>query len=84
VGKVHVRDRAWIPLQIDFLPSQPWYEAFNKERKRFIFDMQGAGPWDVLFFREESDESGLYVAVGLRNLAEMPDWLPSQRRLDGV
>jgi hypothetical protein len=42
-----------------------WYQDFTAA-KGVQFIMQGSDPWDVLFFRPESDEAGPYVAVGLK------------------
>ena|ERR1700740_691080 len=42
-----------------------WYKDFTSG-KAIQFIMRGSDPWDVLFFRPESDDAGPYVAVGLR------------------
>jgi hypothetical protein len=72
--QVHVRlsHSSWVPLQVDDLRSQLWFGGYEQGRKNFVFDMSGAGPWEVLYFRDESDESSLYVAVAIRNTP--PDW----------
>lgn len=45
VGKVHARilHSSWAPVQIDSLPSQYWFKAYQQYRKHFVFDMRGAG-----------------------------------------
>jgi hypothetical protein len=48
------------------LPLHEWYKRFLRDRRGLYFDMQGSGRWEVLHFRNESDESGPYVAVAAR------------------
>jgi len=53
--------------------QQEWYQWYTKMSKAmreaaqsFYFDVEGSGPWAVLFLRSESDDSGPYLAIGLR------------------
>jgi hypothetical protein len=66
VGKVYVRGRAgnWIPVSQPGIREFTWYKEFSKGRLFFV--TQGSDPWKVLYFRPESDETGPYVAIGLR------------------
>jgi hypothetical protein len=81
-GKLYVRQMSssWVPAQIDYIRSTPWYQFFEKNQKHVVFDMDGSGPWEVLYFRNESDETGTYVAVALRYMAEVPVWVQGQRK----
>ncbi len=70
VGKVYVKGRAgnWGPVSQDGVRDYEWYSEFGNG-KNVEFRMDGSHPWKVLNFRVESDDSGPYVAVGLK-LAE--------------
>jgi hypothetical protein len=39
---------------------------FAKIGRNLFFEMEGSGRWEVEHFREESDETGPYVAVALK------------------
>src|SRR5215468_5787039 len=54
-------------------------ELAKKAPQFIVFDMQGSGPWEVLHFRIESNESGPYVAVALRQFekGKTPPWVKS-------
>lgn len=67
VGKVYAMGRGsnWAPVSQPGLRIYNWYQDFSKT-KSLRFDMDGSDPWDVLYFRPESDDAGPYVAVGLR------------------
>lgn len=79
VGKVYTKLSIgeWTVTQFQKIRQTPWYEAFEKIPKMVVFDMQGSGPWEVLHFRAESDESGAYVAVALRQFdkGKTPAWV---------
>jgi hypothetical protein len=47
------------------MANYTWYRTFHENGKGSFF-VEGSGEWDVLFFRRESDDSGPYVAVGLK------------------
>lgn len=66
VGKVYVKGRggAWAPASQPGIREFTWYKDFRQSG--LVFETEGSGPWQVLYFRQESDESGPYVAVGLR------------------
>lgn len=59
---------SWVPVQPQSLNSFEWFSLYGKTRgkMKIAFQMEGSGPWDVEHFREESDETGLYVAVALK------------------
>jgi hypothetical protein len=84
VGKVYIKFNvgSWTVAQFDRVRLIDWYEAFQKTKQYFVFDMQGSGPWEVLYFRTESDESGPYVAVGLRQFQKdkVPSWVATARK----
>jgi hypothetical protein len=67
VGKVYVKTRGgnWAPVSQPGLKDYDWYREFTKNKSLgFWIDM--VYPWEVLYFRTESDDAGPYVAVGLR------------------
>jgi hypothetical protein len=66
VGKVYVvgRTGGWAPVSQPGIRDYIWYKNFPKDPLKFY--TEGSGPWDVLYFRQESDESGPYLAVGLK------------------
>lgn len=67
VGKVYVKGKAgnWAPVPQDGVREYSWYREF-RAGKNLEFRMDGSHPWKVLNFRVESDDSGPYVAVGLK------------------
>jgi hypothetical protein len=83
-GKLYRRagSPSWVPAQMDAVQQSPWYPTFEKNPKHVIFDMEGStGVWEILYFRNESDEGGVYAAVGLRHSESIPAWLHFQKRL---
>ncbi len=84
VGKLYTKPNvgSWAVAQFDCVRSSDWYEAYQKAQQHFVFDMQGSGPWEVLHFRTESDESGPYVAVALRQFdkGKVPSWVATVRK----
>ena len=84
VGKLYTKPFAgsWEVVQFDRIRSTAWYEGFEKMGQHFVFIMQGSGPWEVLHFRPESDETGPYVAVALREFPKdkAPAWVASLRK----
>jgi hypothetical protein len=66
VGKVYVKGRGgnWGAASQPGIREFNWYKEFPQGG--LVFETEGSNPWQVLYFREESDESGPYVAVGLR------------------
>jgi hypothetical protein len=87
VGKIYNRPQfgSWEPVKPEWLRSSPWYKGYEfMKRQHFVFDMQGSGPWEVLHFRSESDETGPYVAVALKHMSKAPGWLDNQREQDGM
>ena len=75
VGKIYTKGTAnqWIPLDPSKEGEVEWFSWYKKfppgvrnNAKMYYFDMEGSGRWAVLHFRNESDESGTYVAVALR------------------
>lgn len=67
VGKVYVKSRGgnWAPVSQPGLKDYVWYGEFARNKPLgFWVDM--AQPWEVLYFRTESDDAGPYVAVGLK------------------
>jgi len=82
-GKLYARpvnNSTWFAMPPDFIKAAPWYKFFQEKPKQVVFDMEGSGPWEILYFRNESDETGTYVAIALRLLAESPPWVQFQRR----
>jgi hypothetical protein len=67
VGKVFAKTRGgdWAPVSPPGLRLFNWHQEFTKNKPLgFWIDM--SNPWEVLYFRTESDDTGPYVAVGLR------------------
>jgi hypothetical protein len=66
VGKLFIKSAGgWQLMTSMGVINYTWYKDFTTG-KAVQFMMQGSDPWDVLFFRPESDETGPYVAVGLK------------------
>jgi hypothetical protein len=82
VGKIYVfgLNNSWLPVQPGSIGGYLWYDHFEKQRTHTYFDMEGSGLWEVLHFRNESDETGLYVAVALRYFPRTYPWIEAQRR----
>lgn len=75
IGKLYYQGgmNQWTPIEPSQLADIDWYKWYKRisaplreQAKSFYFDMEGSGRWAVLHFRNESDESGPYVAVALR------------------
>lgn len=84
VGKLYTKPvRDWIVAPFHKIRDTPWYKVFEEEADKVVFEMQGSGPWKVLHFRAESDESGQYVAVALRQFesGKVPGWVKTVRAL---
>jgi hypothetical protein len=85
VGKMYTKLSVgdWAVAQFQKIRQTPWFEAFDKSPKMVVFDMQGSGPWEILHFRAESDESGGYTAIALRQFetAKTPPWVKGLRTL---
>lgn len=67
VGKIYAKVRGgnWVPVSQPSLKDFEWYQDFSRKKPLgFWIDM--IHPWEVLYFRTESDGAGPYVAVGLR------------------
>ena len=85
VGRLYTKPSfgsAWTRAQLGEIKQNDWYKAFGKMGQHFVFIMQGSGPWEVLHFRPESDESGPYVAVALREFPKdkAPAWVGHLRK----
>lgn len=84
VGKVYMKEAGrWTIARFVQVQQVSWYIAFEKMPPQlFVFDMQGSAPWQVLHFRAESDESGSYVAIALRQFekGKAPPWVKVVRR----
>ncbi len=67
VGKLFARaGSSWQPSTRHGLASYQWYEAYQKSKTPLYFEMEGSGIWQVQNLREESDDSGPYMAVALK------------------
>jgi hypothetical protein len=85
-GKLYARpinNSSWTVVQMDFVRNSPWYKFYEQKSKMVLFDVEGSAPWEILYFRNESDETGTYVAVALRYLSETPVWVQGQRKREG-
>ncbi len=76
VGKLYERPdfSEWEPIAPVSVLSKPWYkwflEAPGSTSRHLYFAMEGSGYWEVVNFRNESDEMGPYVAVALKYVAQ--------------
>jgi hypothetical protein len=69
IGKLYLRaGGSWAIATRDALTNFEWYKLYRmKVPPRFIFfAMEGSGIWHVQNIRDESDDSGPYVAVALK------------------
>lgn len=66
VGKVFAKGTGgnWMPVSQEGLGNFTWYKDFSARRELY-FVAEGSDPWQVLYFRPESDEAGPYAAVAL-------------------
>jgi hypothetical protein len=82
IGKIYVKafvSSTWVPAQWDLVQKSAWYHDYLRFGQHFLFDMDGSGAWQVVHFRTETDDTGPYVAVALRYLAQTPQWVQKQR-----
>lgn len=76
IGKLYGKSvaNAWTPIEPSRAASSldwfKWYQKLDAHTRQipglFSFEMEGSGTWNVLHFRNESDQTGPYVAVALR------------------
>jgi hypothetical protein len=67
VGKLFARvGSSWLPSTRGGLSNYLWYEPYQKSKGPLYFEMEGSGIWQVQNLREESDDSGPYMAVALK------------------
>jgi len=66
IGKLFARvGSSWLPSTRGGLANYPWYRSYQKS-KPLYFEMEGSGVWQVQNLRDESDDSGPYIAVALK------------------
>ena len=80
IGKVYYKSPygTWAAIDQGRASLYGWYNWFFKAKRDLVFNMEGSGAWEILHFRNESDESGPYVAVALRFSSKKYLWLPAQ------
>jgi len=68
IGKVYYRGSTgvWVPVDPGNAPSYEFYKWYSKSKRVVFFEMEGAGRWNVVYFRNESDQAGPYLAVALK------------------
>ena len=75
LGKLYIRGAggSWVLAELSKIVGLEWYiwyqrvsAEFRARGKSFYFEMEGSGKWQVLHFRNESDETGPYIAAALR------------------
>jgi len=68
IGKLYQRTPigGWRPASLQDLSKYQWFSLYSKVRRHLHFEMEGSGRWEVEHFREESNESGPYLAVALK------------------
>jgi hypothetical protein len=66
IGKLYLRaGGSWVAATRDSLANFDWYRM--QVPPRFLsFYMEGSGSWHVQNIRDESDDSGPYIAVALK------------------
>ena len=72
IGKVYVltASRNYQPVTPFGVSSFSWYTDFQSASKRgepFYFKAERGDSWHVKWMRQESDESGPYIAIGLKH-----------------
>ena len=69
----------WSRIAPTQVSAYGWYKWFSDKQQHLYFAMEGSGYWEVVNFRNESDENGAYVAVGLkyRPQSSLPKWVLS-------
>jgi hypothetical protein len=72
VGKVYVltSNRNYLPVTPLGVRSFTWYQEYQnaaKNKAKFNFHAQDGDLWHVPWIRQESDEAGAYMAVGLKH-----------------
>ena len=75
IGKLYLRaGGSWVPATRDALMNFEWYRMkVMKVPLRFLsFAMEGSGIWHVQNIRDESDDSGPYIAVALK-FGDLPE-----------
>src|SRR5208282_897932 len=66
IGKLYMRaGSGWVAATRAALTNLDWYRMKVPTRMVF-FAMEGSGTWHVQNLRDESDDSGPYIAVGLK------------------
>ncbi len=75
IGKLYSKGafNNWVPIEPSQVADIDWFKWAKRlgptglnNPNIFHFDMEGSGRWSVLHFRNESDETGPYVAVALK------------------
>jgi hypothetical protein len=72
IGKVYVltTNRNYQPVTPFGVSSFSWFTDFQQASKRgeaFYFEAEQGDKWQVKWMRQESDEVGPYIAVGLKH-----------------
>lgn len=78
LGRIHVKEAGanWERLSPDGASNCGWYEFYLQNHRDVFFEMKGSGLWEVVNFRNESDETGPYLAVALSfQPSKLPAWL---------
>jgi hypothetical protein len=77
VGRVYILTggRNWQPASPDGIRNYTWFQTYyqgyreaqhKRNHGRLYFETQEKDHWGVLYLRQESDESGAYVAVAMQ------------------
>lgn len=78
LGRIHVMQPGanWTRLSPTEASSRSWYAFYLQNHRDVFFEMKGSGLWQVANFRNESDETGPYVAAALSfQPSNLPEWL---------
>ena len=74
IGKIYVQTQQnWQPVTPAGVNSYDWFTTYRdiqqheESQNKLYFQTPEKDYWEVIYFRQESDESGAYMAVALRH-----------------
>jgi hypothetical protein len=72
IGRVYVLTPGgnYLPVSPYGVTNYDWYKAYQdaaRESRKIRFKAKAGDSWDVLWIRQESDDSGPYIAVALKH-----------------
>src|SRR5260370_17270170 len=72
IGKIYVltQDRNYLPVTPYGVGNYTWYKEYKDaaaKKETIRFAAKGGDSWQVLWMRQESDDSGPYIAAALKH-----------------